>query len=106
MPTAEVLDLPQTHDGDEPGTAIGYALYHPDHGFYETRVGGGPSERPDGVDTPPDSDLAIALFRHRDMTAAERLHRGWSDKAVIIPTTIPVPPSALAAEQQETHDGQ
>ena len=84
--TGHDLNDPQPDIPDEPGRALGYAIYHPDHGFAETCS----SSIEDFTDN-QNAGMAILLYRQRDVAAADRLQRGWSDEATIIAVPIPGP---------------
>ncbi len=82
--TQTQLNEPQPDIYDAPGQTVAYALFHPDEGFAETVT----SAIEDFTDK-QNSGSAILLFRQRDVAAADRLQRGWSREAQIIPVRIP-----------------
>lgn len=81
MTTTKTQDAPGQTGQD---LTIAYAIYHPDHGFAETCT----SAIDDFTDH-QNQGHAILLFRQRDVAAADRLQRGWSDEAQIIAVPIP-----------------
>ncbi len=84
--TGQDLNDPQPDIYDAPGQTVAYAIYHPDQGFAATCT----SAIEDFTDH-QNVGSAILLYRQQDVAVADRLQRGWSDKATIIPVRIPEP---------------
>lgn len=82
--TGQDLNDPQPQIYDAPGQTVAYAIYHPDHGFAETC-----HSAIEDLTESRNEGMAILLYRERDVAAADRLQRNWSDKATIIPVRIP-----------------
>ena len=97
--TGQHLNAPQPDIPDEPGQTVAYAIYHPGHGFAETCT----SAIDDFTDHQNEGH-AILLFRQRDVAAADRLQRGWSDEAQIIPVRIPASEAETQAEDESTDE--
>ena len=83
--TTKTQEAPATKQAQDPNRPqVGYALYHPEHGFAETC-----SSFIEDLTDRKNEGLAILLYLEQDVAHADRLQRGWSDEAQIVVVRIP-----------------